>query len=362
MTKLFPRCRPAHRALSQLLFCAALIIPLAGCGGNRDLPSSVAAPSSNDDVLLLNASVGTSLIPSWYRLVGLQANGNVSYADGSSAGVISGFVSGLPAQPPSSTTDAIVTKMLVTAYGSSQVSASDVTFYSAMLAGSSMNFVASQISKSSAFLMIHPFTQSDTDYIQSLALNTYGRMITDFYVSHWLEVLNRGQTRGDLLIAFPEYFDQNPTPITTIAEGTLVGTNTGTETGSVSPAPSAKDVDYVLNIFLMTAFGRQEVSAAEREVWFSILMSTRDLKKLATRVVVDPRFMAQHPVSESATDYIQSLAINTYGRPVRDEFVTYWIRELDNGLSRTDMLAFFAHYKPQADAMCPPNCFPYPSG
>jgi hypothetical protein len=101
----------------------------------------------------------------------------------------------------------------------------------------------------------------------------------------------------------------------------------------------AKDsVEAAIATLYHTAFGR-DADAGGLDYWFDLGRAGATLKQIAVGFTGSAEFAAQN--SKSATDYVQWLYQNTFGRAGESSGVAYWVDSLANGATRADLLVAF---------------------
>lgn len=105
-------------------------------------------------------------------------------------------------------------------------------FYDGVRAGWRLIDIATIFVHSSEFASVHPSTETNTAFVQSLYKNTFNRAGEDIGVAHWLSLMASGTTKADILTSFAQIAIQNVMHEAPNQEAQIVG-NTSIVTGIV---------------------------------------------------------------------------------------------------------------------------------
>ncbi len=121
-----------------------------------------------------------------------------------------------------SSAESTVANLYHTAFGRDADAGGLNFFFDAVKAGATVNQIADSFVKSTEFMTAHA-GQDNTAFVQSLYQNTFGRAGEDGGVAYWVNVLNTGGTKADLIRSFAEISTQNIMGTATNQEAQVVG-------------------------------------------------------------------------------------------------------------------------------------------
>jgi hypothetical protein len=98
-----------------------------------------------------------------------------------------------------------------------------------------------------------------------------------------------------------------------------------------------------ISLLYSAGLGR-DLDKSGMQFWAGELESGQTLSGMADSLIASQEFNAKYGNSSAmgASDYIDVLYTNVLGRAADEKGVSYWVGELDDGMSRSDALVAFA--------------------
>ena len=166
---------------------------------------------------------------------------------------------------------------------------------------------------------------SDADYVEYLYQNALGRASEPAGKSFWIEQLNKGAGRADLLIGFSESVEHRRLTADLVAEGFF-----------------DTDDAYQAVALLYDSFAGRQPDAEGLIFWSEEIRSgARTLDQVADGFAASPEFQSL-TAGMNNTQLVEFMYQNTLDRASEPGGRDYWVSQLNAGMDRGDLLIGFS--------------------
>lgn len=233
-----------------------------------------------------------------------------------------------------------------------------VGYWTSQLANGALTFaeVADQFMKSDEFTSLYGDDVSNEEFVYLLYSNVLKREPDEDGLAYWLDTLENGTLRRDILLSFSDSDEHVETIESEYGDELLSAEQTELEQISSDDSDDDSDDDShnhsdedSLTLLYDAAFNRSPDNEG-LGYWISELAkSDISINDIANLFIQSEEFQELYGEEVSDDDFIESLYVNTLDRASDAGGKAYWFGQLASGMARHELLISFSESEEHAN-------------